>query len=63
MKTDTLTVDLNMPNYIPKALLKYQHPHPVFSPNINPTKTSQFNMGNKFNQWYLTHLLHLHPQL
>jgi hypothetical protein len=23
------TVDLSMPNYIPKALLKYQHPHPA----------------------------------
>jgi hypothetical protein len=40
------TVDLNMPNYIPKALLKYQHPHPVF-PQHQPLQNVPIQYGQR----------------
>ena len=40
------TVDLNMPNYIPKALLKYQHPRPVF-PQHQPFQNVPIQYGQR----------------
>ena len=52
-------VTMNMPQYVTKALLKFQHPTPV-SPqhparNINLTKTFRYNMVQKCNMSPSTH--------
>jgi hypothetical protein len=43
---DKKTVDLSMPGYIAKVLLKFQHPHPKI-PEHQPAKHNQPQYGTK----------------
>jgi hypothetical protein len=43
------TINLNMPKYIPKALLKFQHPMP-YSPQHQPYKNAPIQYGARIQR-------------